>query len=374
VNIRFATPADVKECNDFHNRMYGKSRTESQWRWEFLNWKESETPFVIAEENNRVLGTQALIPVRMVDEEGEFLSAKSEETLLHPDLRGKNMFNRMYELLFKYSQNNGISVIWGFTPAVRAFEKVGFEVPSRISQLFFPLFPQSVEVLLKNKSDNVDRNFLKTIQRKCLKWGCGIGKVSSSLHFGTANFRLSFSKLGSFKIETLLTPPEESHSISRCFIKQWGGVTILRDVNYLKWRFFQNPYLRSVFRAAYLNDTLLGWIAYSVDEDSMGHIVDIMVGSEELDLRNTETVVALLISDAVKRMRKAGVLGISAWSVNEHKFDTLFAKMARRMGFFLVPRGESMVIRYMKNSPARISLLDFNNWYVNRIFTEGVLG
>jgi len=102
--------------------------------------------------------------------------------------------------------------------------------------------------------------------------------------------------------------------------------------------------------------------------------VDIMVGSEELDQRNTETVVALLLSDAVKRMRKVGVLGIRAWSVNGHNFDSLVAKTARNMGFFLVPRGESMVIRYMTNSTARISLLDFNNWYVNRIFTEGVLG
>ncbi len=68
-----------------------------------------------------------------------FWSAKSEETLVHPDYRGQGVFESMYALLLERLREIRVPVIWGFTPATRPFVRVGFHIPLSTSQIIFPL-------------------------------------------------------------------------------------------------------------------------------------------------------------------------------------------------------------------------------------------
>ena len=73
-------------------------------------------PFVLAKVNGHVVGTQALIPIALIDAEEDFWTAKLEETLVDPAYRGSRVFIQMYEKLFRYEEEHGLVSIWGFTP------------------------------------------------------------------------------------------------------------------------------------------------------------------------------------------------------------------------------------------------------------------
>ena len=90
VEMRLGTSADAPACNDFHNSYYGTSRTLAQWQWEFGRSpaNNGSLPFVMALADSTVVGTQALIPIQLVDSRGAYWSGKSEETLVAESMRG----------------------------------------------------------------------------------------------------------------------------------------------------------------------------------------------------------------------------------------------------------------------------------------------
>jgi hypothetical protein len=305
--------------------------------------------------------------MRMIDRDGEFLTGKSEEALLDPDLRGKGIYPAMFDKIFAYMESQGILVVWGFTPAIKANLQAGFEAHTRIGQLFFPLNADAVSVLLKKSS-------LSKVKTKVIKMLCSLAGVFSAAALCSTGVRINSALAQNICLKTLSIPPDEGADLCRTFVRQWGGTTVLRDARFLRWRIFENPHIRATVRAAYLDDQLLGWVAYSLDDNSVGHIVDIIAASNKLSPTDMETVVAVLLQDAVVRLRKTGSLGVRAWKVNSHPFDDLVARVARKVGFYFIPRGEWMVLHYLPDSVTRPSLKSIDNWYINRIYTEGVLG
>lgn len=367
INIRFIQPEDGEACNEFHNNFYGKNRTQAQWKWEFLNSGLPEIPFVVAEKDKRILGTLAQIPMRMIDKDGEFLTGKSEEALLDPVIRGTGIYPAMFDKIFSYMESQGILVVWGFTPAIKANKRAGFEVHTSIAQLFFPLHGDAVNALLKNNPSS-------PIKTRGIKMLCSLAGVFSSAVLCCSGLRINRSLARNIRLQTLSAPSKECANLCQAFVGQWGGTTVLRDETFLKWRIFENPHLRATVRAAYLDNGLLGWVAYALDDNSVGHIVDIIAASNHLSPKAMETAVAVLLKDAVVNLRKTGALGVRAWKVNNHPFDNLVARAARKVGFYYIPRGEWMVLHYLQGAAARPSLKSLDNWYINRIYTEGVLG
>jgi len=367
INIRFIKAGDGNACNEFHNNYYEKDRTIQQWEWEFMQSGWPEVPFVVAEKGGRILGTLAQIPMRMIDQEGEFLTGKSEEALLDPAIRGTGIYSAMLDKIFACMENQGTLVVWGFTPAIKANLKAGFEAHTSIGQLFFPMHADAVNVLLKNSP-------LSGVKGQGMKLLVSLAGVLSAAYLSSTGLRINHALAKNIHIKTLWAPPDDGAELCRAFVRQWGGITVLRDVRFMRWRIFENPHIRATVRAAYLDGKLLGWVAYSLDDNSVGHIVDIIAASSEHKPSEIETVVAVLLKDAVVGLRKTGALGVRAWKVNRHPFDDLVAKAARKVGFYLIPRGEWLVLHCLPGATARPWLSTLDNWYINRIFTEGVLG
>lgn len=113
MEVEFLRDADIEACNDFHNRAYGSTRSLAQWHWQFDILLGGKRPFVVAKEGGRVVGTQALMPITMVDAAGDILTAKSEETLVDASMRGKGVFQKMYEPLLAHALMQGVKVHLG---------------------------------------------------------------------------------------------------------------------------------------------------------------------------------------------------------------------------------------------------------------------
>lgn len=139
LTFRLATLDDADRCNAFFNGLHRTDRSLAAWQWEFLDSSGHVVPYVIAEDGDRVVGTQAALPIPMVAMREQFTSAKSEETLVDPEYRGQGIFESMYDLLFAELDRREVVVVWGFTTAVKPFIRVGFDVPAVARQVVFPL-------------------------------------------------------------------------------------------------------------------------------------------------------------------------------------------------------------------------------------------
>ena len=130
VEYKLASKKDYSRINNFYNRIYNRSRTIEQFEWEFHAGPFGPAIYAIAEDKGKVVGTNCVIPIHLVKSNGEvIISGKSEDTLVDPHYRGQNIFSNIYKFLFQKSKEEGIQLIWGFTPAKRPFKKVGFKIP-----------------------------------------------------------------------------------------------------------------------------------------------------------------------------------------------------------------------------------------------------
>jgi GNAT superfamily N-acetyltransferase len=357
MNIEFLLDSDINECNDFHNRAYGVNRSLSQWHWQFDGLLGGIRPFVVAKENGRIVGTQALMTIIMNDGLGDILTAKSEETLVDPSMRGQGVFQKMYEPLMAYALSHGVKAVWGFTPARKAFEGIGFFIPANTTQLVCPLSPRAVGVF-----DGAIGTGLRKLSINAAIAGASV--------LSSARISLASSDFHGIRFEVLTKAPSEAGDLCKEFLRGWGGVTILRDQAYLQWRYYDNPVVKATLLGAYRGNILVGWLAYSLDEASVGYIVDAIVVRNE----DTEQILHALMLRAILALRSAGAVAIRSWHLNNHSFDRLIHKVARSLGFYFIKRGEPVVLYMAQDLNVNSSLKTWDDWFVTRAFTQGEVG
>jgi GNAT superfamily N-acetyltransferase len=373
--VRLATKSDSKACNSLHNRSYGNSRTLDQWNWTFQNglFTDLELPFIVAEDEGIIIGTQALIPIQMIDEDGVYWSAKSEETLVDPDYRGQGLFEKMYGKVFEVAKASDFQSIWGFTPARKSFLRVGFEIPGDTSQLFKPLKAKCVVTLLDIADSDSELVGVKDFFRKILYLMAG---AIASLYSHAREWvtRRLKSGLEIVELHDLASAPEQAKKLCFDFIAHWGGTTIYRDQKYLKWRIFDNPYLKPNMIGAYIKGELIGYCGFSLGENQMGHIVDIFVTEPKNSDISSGDIVHKLLASATSRMSDMGASGIRGWSMTSHKFDKLVADEAKKLGYIFFNRGTAVVLNNSYETNCHRNTDEFENWSVSRIYTEGRTG
>lgn len=365
MDIRLATVTDGPSCNNFYNRIYERQRTDKQWLWEFAHRipEKVELPFVYATEGSNVIGTQALIPIRFLDSDGVFWTAKSEETLVDPSMRGQNVFSRMYDLAFDVARNGEYKSIWGFTPAERAFTRIGFEIPTHTKQIICVIGLGGTSTITKDRMSlgPASRSLLPLVDLAMLSWSIVLRIVT-----GWKNRKI--------EIVTLENSGEINDRLSKDFISTYGGTTILRDSSYLRWRFFENPYCKATVLAAVMNREICAYLAFSVDAGGRGQIIDVIAGNSSHDIGVDRMALRGLISEALRRMRRMGAKSVRGWTLNDHKFDQLIRRLYYQAGFVKVSRGSAVVLHTNFGQAARKDHSDFSNWYVTRAFTEGTHG
>ncbi len=362
--------ADYAACNEFHNRIHLDHRSMTQWRWEFVGntYGVSPIPFICAKDGDRVVGTQAFIPIRMIDRDGVYWTAKSEETLVDPEYRGQQVFEKMYDLLFRYAEVHQFAFIWGFTPAVKAFTRLQFATPSETRQLFLPFSSQSATPMMRKLSSGQTQERASRLKAEAIRAGIAAARVVSAVRTTIGRTKLPSGLV----IRTMEQPDEQAGLLCETFIKQWGGNTIYRDARYLRWRLFENPYVKSIVKAIYEGDRLLGWVAFTLGDDGVGYLVDIIASCDPSRWDPGRLVRSLLV-DAVLSTRNMGATGIRGWSVNQHPFDRLVCRESRKIGFYHIRHGHSVVLFTCAAGQNRSGAANFEDWYVSRIYTEGVL-
>jgi hypothetical protein len=220
-----------------------------------------------------------------------------------------------------------------------------------------------------------NRDTSRTMKEHAAQVACALAQSASRLRFSVTT-RLSPSprRSDAAEIRTLGVPPADCGEVCERFVSQWGGTTIYRDADYLRWRLFGNPWLKATVRGLYDAGQFRGWAAYGMADDGMGYLADLLVTTDESSTMSAEDMVVRLLADCVIGTRRMGAVGIRGWQVTPHPFDRLVARMAKRLGFYHIQRGGPAVVYSTSHGRRRNRNRQFQDWYVTRIFTEGLLG
>lgn len=99
-------------------------------RWRFEANPHGKGQFAIARQNDEILGMIALVATRLVWDDKRYQGLQAVDTIVAPEARGKFLFVRMAEAIYKHSPEMSAVLLWGFPNALAArgwFGRLGWE-------------------------------------------------------------------------------------------------------------------------------------------------------------------------------------------------------------------------------------------------------
>ena len=242
-----ATESHARELVDFHNKAYNSKRKPEDWLWQYKKYLPGKAVFVVAKQNDRIIGTQAAMPYYLSVGESKVLTGKSENTLLLPEYRGKGIMENLYEYMADICTERGFRCLWGFTGAVKAFKRFKFSTQPLDLHWYRAGFNAPYVVLHGLvQPDSLKRKILST-GAWALRYIKACPRAFSFPSF-SEDYSIIFSDDLSPEDISSMHKQEEGH--------QSDSVRLHIDDAFLRWRMQENPHLTYVMVSSRLHKQL----------------------------------------------------------------------------------------------------------------------
>jgi GNAT superfamily N-acetyltransferase len=322
---------------------YDREQWMKWWQWMYRANPNGMGVIFLAEQEGRIIGHTAEIPVMMKIGSGSVLVGISLDAMTHPDYRRQGTFVALVKARSVESEKRGIRATYGFRnkfsyPYPALADKVGMFDGATMQKVLRPLDWKNA---LRTQTQN---RFLLTI-------GSATGGLLSTVFFRARNKPLSKG----------LTVAQEPHfddrinDLWRRVSSQYQAI-VSRNMEYLNWRYVAVPHRDYSIYLASRSETVAGYLVVGrreADSARIAIIVDVLAESEE--------VAECLISKAVEhcRLDKRDLI----WSARIA--GTSLARAYRRNGFVSVPFAKSIGIKGRSSSPSIArQMQNPKNWFL----------
>lgn len=298
VTVRSWRSDDIGEINALFNdpsvrpgAAEAPPRTDAQWEWEFDSTPQTAPAYYVAEQSGRIIGLQGYIPIDLLHNGRLVRSGKDEDTLVHPDHRGRGVLDSMYQRLFEQASKDRIVALWGFTStAVQPLLRNGYRSIGIFDALEVKLGPPSQPMK-------------------------GCDPVMDDVVF-----------------HTLAKPDDRLDAFSFAFGHHAGGITLHLSVSYLRWRIFENPYRRHVLIAAFHNQDIVGIGAFKLDDPNrIGYVSEL--AAVPAGSHRVEDILSALIREGLAIFRKLGLRTAEARFSGPHPYNVKVCSVLAQWGF-----------------------------------------
>lgn len=329
--------------------VFGKQLTAARWQWHYRDNHTGLIAVTLAEdENGEIVGQCALRPLRMKIGERIGLGTLQLDSMIHPDFQRQGMFTKLTTHAYKKVAGQGVELVYSF--------------PNRNSQYVYthklgrvtlcdriPLFAKILNV--RNVLDKRIGN------RLLLSLVAPVGQAATGLFYafrgGTspANCRLERVSRFDGSVDRLWERASVPH-----------GVLVVRDREYLNWRYVENPTEEYVLLTAKRSDEIVGYIVLKCEKRfdlQMGFIVDMLTIPDE------PAIAGCLISEAVSHFRKQR-MDLVCCLMLEH---APYARSLRDSGFLIVPeklfpQPLHLSVRGLSDEYSDQFITDSRNWFI----------
>ena len=270
--------------------------------WRFRRNPHGEAKFVVASDDDRVVGLIALVPTRLRNAPGELLGYQAIDTAVHPSRRGRGLFVRMGRLAEEADLLGG-ELLWGFPNANAApgwYGRLGWTNFGAVPLLMRPLRSSFLLGRLHPKLRAVDFPLI---------WG---RKSSAATYNDGALLSADFDKL-------------------------WGqvaphfGITVDRGGEWMRWRLMEKP--GSTYRCSgvkSLSGDLEAFVAVKIADKHGSRLCYVM---EAIAVPEREAGLTRMLGAELARAARSGAEVALAWCPKSAPNYRAY----RRVGFLPVP-------------------------------------
>ncbi|MDA7762654.1 GNAT family N-acetyltransferase [Crocinitomicaceae bacterium] len=353
VTCRLANSDDYINVNAFYNRIYKVNRTIEKFLWEFNDCPFGKSIYVIAEDNEKIVGTNCVIPIDLITSDNRIVrTGKSEDTLVDPEYRGQKIFYKIYDFLFEKCKDSGIQIIWGFTPAQKPFENLGFEIPYSHQQA---LAVNYVWKSYKFLSSLNDKN--KSIDKLKILALCIMAKAKSSIKLIPlkSTYRIE-------KVDKIVSGVADLIFANQ--MKVDNTFAIHQSSEFQEWRIYSNPnFFKTHTYGAYDNKKLVALIVFNSHKNNVAYICQ---STFHPDIAHPEKV--KILKSVTGMLYKEGIALVRTWLFPTNTINLEEVSIFNEAKYMNLNRGIGLVWKDLSNTS-----LKPENFILSRIATQGVI-
>jgi len=361
--LREIRDSEILEVVLFHNAYYKEQRTTEQWLWEYKGNYPDSFVFVVSEYGSRIVGTQGMIPIHLTLNGIEYLTGKSENSLIAQNYPGKNLFKfkELYTFAISECESKNMCCVWGFTSLVSVWRK----------KLLFQVYEDAIYNALL--IINLRIALTQVFKSKTFTSSMSAPKKMTLLllpivgAFYAKVFRWNGRLLKKRKKDkfTIVKEPKDVKDLERLYEKFREKypdlIYIHQDEQYLIWRIFKNPNIVYKTFFVYEGKELRAY-AYIHMKDNVAYITDLTYLTNEAGI----FILRILLDYFIKE--KIGIVQFLGNIKNELIENTF--SLLEKFGFLKRKNSLSFVLKNISYSNEK-ELYDIRNWYLNELWKEG---
>jgi len=349
ISFQLATSEHAFDAVLFHNSYYGTARSPKDWLWEYKTYKPDKSVFVFAKHAGKIIATQGMLPICVQCGQETIFCGKSESTLLLSEYRGTLLMQNLYEYAVGYCIEGGMRFIWGFTPAVKAFNKFGFVSYKGVRTMVRRgNIWAGIRLKLRNKSPMWRR--IAATGKLILKHYLSRNNVATNVFHGASNYELRRGITDETCLKALF---------SRLKLQNNSLIYIRYDQEYFKWRVRENPSIQYTEYQVYNGNELKAFAIVALVRGILS-ISDLT--SED------ENAAALLLQTILHDFSKIA----AEYHILINTQDILNQGVLKQLYKFKFSAGGTwnLVVRDLTKGKNK-EIFDVRNWHINGLWTEG---
>jgi hypothetical protein len=332
-------PGDEEQLRAGLRETLATDRSDESWRWWCLESPWGQATIFVLEAEGRIVGHQSHVPGEMWVDGRRLQLGIGGDSWVKRGFQGPGGMRRLVEAFLASDHGLDVRINYPNARSAQMFERLGLgtvvgEVPT-----WARIYDRSF--------------FMRRSPRAALPLTLTARGVSAVASTGPGWVHIEpLSEIGS-EIDDLA---HESAGFAPCIR--------IRDAEYLRWRWAEQPGERWEIRAARRRDgTIGGWIVFGQDPGSTRGLIGDLLAADARSQR------ALLL-DASRSLRRAGCSGVQLLF---HDPRPWASRALVRSGFFRTPRRIRMMVGVLGDR-AGTTPGSFANWYLTLGDTDARAG
>ena len=351
MNIRLATEADASQICRLYEQIFrepmGRQNSLDFFHWLYYQNPAGKSYSQVIEDDGEILAFWGVVPQRVWILDDEVNAGLTAQLMSNSKVLGSTLYlaREVYQVLAQ----NGVKLTFAF------MNKNSSDI---LEHLNWELI--DIPLLLRVVQPGVMLRYLSNSKKSLKPFAPLLNRFSYSLDHISNLLRAKPYINSSVEIEEIKQFDNEFNHLWDT-VKQSIGISVVRDANYLNWRYVNKPKNNHRILIAKSKDNLQGYIVTKVEQRfGMRHgvILDI------LTIPDDSSTAFTLLNYAIRTMINEGVEVISALSLkNEYYFKSL-----RQCNFRLVPSNFFPQEDYFGTRPVILDTkidnkIDPRNWY-----------
>ena len=332
VKSREATPADFDLVRRLYRDVWGYNRPERFDRWRYIMSSGKFCPTALASNGDKLVGAYMLWPVSVSVGSKNVSAAQSMDTMTHPENQGQGIFTNLANACYQIAETRGIQILYGF--------------PNPLS------YPGFVRKLGWNHIGDIT-HWVRPIKPSLYRHASPLKRVAASF----AATVLPRGRVGGFELSFEAPPQRALTSLLDQWRSEQQKIRIVRDVEWLSWRYAEDTDNDYKFVSAYQSGELRAVAIWGMHNEAWGtladkraHLVDLL-GEDPAAL---ETVLAHLY----RVLRHENVVLLETLSNVERVCIAL-----KKVGF-LRHRKAPFIVKTLGDKGYDVDVSSIDNWQI----------